>query len=59
MITEICEYGGELIDMWNCTKEDFVNAILSLEEAPIIRDGIIYFEADESVGEPPMYIPMK
>lgn len=58
-VDPLAEYGGELIDMWNCTKEDFINAILSLEDAPIIRDGITYFEADESVDEPGMYIVMK
>ena len=58
-VDPLAEYGGELIDMWNCKKEDFINAILSLEDAPIIRDGITYFEADESVDEPGMYIVMK
>lgn len=45
--------------MWNCTENDFVKEILSLETTPIIRDGITFFEAEESVSEPPMYIPMK
>lgn len=52
-------YGGELIDMWNCTREDFIKAILSLEEPPVIRDGIEFYKADDLVGEPPMYMPMK
>lgn len=52
-------YGSELIDMWNCTKDDFVKEILSLEAAPIVRDGITYFESEEEVDEPPMYVPMK
>lgn len=42
-------YGSELIDMWNCTENDFVKEILSLEAAPIVRDGITFFEAEESV----------
>ena len=52
-------YGSELIDMWDCTENDFVKEILSLEAAPIVKDGITFFEAEESVNEPPMYIPMK
>lgn len=52
-------YGSELIDMWNCTEDDFVKEILSLEAAPIVRDGITYFESEEEVDEPPMYVPMK
>ena len=52
-------YGGELIDMWGCTKDDFIKEILSLEDAPIIRDGFTYFESEDSVDEPPVYIPMK
>ena len=52
-------YGSELIDMWNCTEEDFVKEILSLETVPIVRNGIIFFETEESADEPPMYIPMK
>ena len=32
---------------------------LSLEAAPIVRDGITYFESEEEVDEPPMYVPMK
>ncbi len=52
-------YGSELIDMWDCTEDDFVKEILSLEAAPIVRDGITIFEVEESVSEPPMYIPMK
>ena len=45
--------------MWGCTKDDFIKEILSLENAPIIRDGFTYFESEDSVSEPPMYIPMK
>ena len=45
--------------MWNCTENDFVKEILSLEAAPIVRDGITFFEAEESVSEPPMYTLMK
>jgi hypothetical protein len=52
-------YGNELIDMWNCTADDFIKEILSLEAAPVIRNGIIFFESEDSVDEPPMYIPMK
>ena len=52
-------YGSELIDTWGCTKEDFIKEILSLEAAPIIRNGITFFESEESVSEPPMYMPMK
>ncbi len=58
-VDPIGSYGGELIDMWGCSKEDFIKEILSLENAPIIRDGFTYFETEESVDEPPMYVPMK
>lgn len=53
------EYGGELIDIWNCSKDYFINEILSLEDTPIIRDGFTYFSSEDEVDEPPMYIPMK
>ena len=52
-------YGNELIDMWNCTENDFVKEIFSLEPAPIVRNGITFFETEESADEPPTYIPMK
>ena len=45
--------------MWNCSKDDFIKEILSLENAPIIRDGVTFFESEKSVDEPPMYMPMK
>lgn len=53
------EYGGELIDMWNCEREDFIKAILSLEEPPIIRDGVTIYESADPVEEPDLYVPMK
>lgn len=53
------EYGGELIDMWNCEREDFIKAILSLEEPPIIRNGVTLYESSDPVEEPDLYIPMK
>ena len=53
------EYGSELIDMWDCTENDFVKEIFSLEPAPIVRNGITFFETEESADEPPIYIPMK
>lgn len=53
------EYGGELIDMWNCSTKAFIDEILQFEQAPIIRDGFTYFESEDSVNEPPMYIVMK
>lgn len=52
-------YGSELIDMWDCTEDDFIKEILSLEAAPIIRNGVTFFESEKSVDEPPMYVPMK
>lgn len=52
-------YGSELIDMWDRTEDDFVKEILSLENAPIIRNGVTFFESEKSVDEPPMYIPTK
>lgn len=58
-VDPLAEYGGELIDMWNCSKDDFIKEILSLENAPIIRDGVTFFESEKSVDEPPMYMPMK
>lgn len=63
-VDPLAEYGGELIDVWGkldngFTKDYFIKEILSLETAPIIRDGFTYFESEESVDEPPMYIPMK
>ena len=45
--------------MWDCKEDDFVKEILSLETAPIVRDGITYFESEEEVDEPPIYVPMK
>mgnify|MGYP000009477334 FL=1 len=53
------KYGGELIDMWNCEREDFIKAILSLEEPPIIRDGVTIYESSDPVEEPDLYVPMK
>ena len=53
------EYGGELIDMWNCEREDFIKAILSLEEPPIIRDGVTIYESADPIEEPDLYVPMK
>ena len=53
------EYGSELIDMWNVSEDYFVKEILSLEAAPIVRNGIVFFESDDSVCEPPIYMPMK
>ena len=53
------EYGGELIDMWNCEMEDFIKAILSLEEPPIIRDGVTIYESADPIEEPDLYVPMK
>ena len=58
-VDPLAEYGGDLIDMWNCSKDDFIKEILSLENAPIIRDGVTFFESEKSVDEPPMYMPMK
>lgn len=52
-------YGSELIDMWDCTEDDFIKEILSLEAAPIVRNGVTFFESEKSVDEPPMYVPMK
>lgn len=53
------EYGDELIDMWNCEREDFIKAILSLEEPPIIRDGVTIYESADPIEEPDLYVPMK
>lgn len=50
--------GGELINTFE--KGGFIAAILTLEEAPVIRNGVLYYE--EETGYPddvPMYIPMK
>lgn len=58
-VDPIGEYGGELIDMWNCSTKAFIAEILQFEQAPIIRDGFTYFESEDSVSEPPMYIAMK
>lgn len=52
-------YYGELIAMCGCTKDDFIKEIQSLGDAPIVRDGYTYYESEDSVGEPPVYIPMK
>lgn len=53
-------YGSELIDMWGCSKDDFINEILSLENVPIIRDGFTYYETENEVDAPvTMYIPLK
>lgn len=51
-------YGSELIDTFE--RGRFTAEILTLEEAPVARNGVLYYE--EETGYPddiPMYIPMK
>lgn len=50
-------FGTELID--GCSsKEDLMKAILNLEEAPIIRDGCVLYDAEDGYTDNiPMYIP--
>lgn len=51
-------YGNELIDTFE--RGRFTAEILTLEEAPVARNGVLYYE--EETGYPddvPMYIPMR
>ena len=51
-------YGNELIDTFE--RGRFTAEILTLEEAPVARNGVLYYE--EETGYPddvPMYLPMR
>ena len=39
-VDPLAEYGGELIDMWGCTKDDFIKEIGTLDYAQIRSEKI-------------------